>query len=780
MEQDKKNGLAEDQNHLLKNSQNKNNQSFGISKEEVLQRTNGGENIYKYIFSSKGIEYLIGRNMRNPLYSDKNPSLSINLINGNYLFNDFGNPEFQGDVFDFAGHYWSINPRNNFQELLSKINIELHLEITDRNRDDNEERLIKYKPFTNDELSFWNAFGVSETILDKFQVKSVDWFNISNEFGNKKIINQDVLIFAYQISSTSYKIYQPNHSQYKFSWVGKKPENYVFGFNQLDYSMDTVIIAAGEKDVLSFVSLGYNAVCFNSETEIPDNQIIQILLNNFDNVLVCYDKDNTGKKQAKILADKYSLSIVDIEYIFGNNLTGKDISDFIYNAIIGHEGYNIEKIHETVNHSKLVYQSKLKHLPKPFPLSTYNMLPKILYESLIYYDNYAEKEMMLLTSLSVLSGLLPNYYSIYHGKRIESNLFLFVVGKAASGKGILNDAYIIGDVIHKQLASKSNTKTTLAEREIIFIPGNSSHSSFLTHLLANNERGILFETEADVLNGSISQDWGDYSTSMRQSFHHEKISQSRKKDNEFFELIAPKLSVIISGTQEQFGNFFNNPENGLYSRFCIYNLFSKSEWKNVFSFTESVKPFKSISEWVERNYYFLKSNEIEFSFTEEQQNEFNEILRSKYDFYSKADESGNLTASIKRLGIILTRLAMVLTILENENVENLKQLQCPQTIFDSIILIIDSLIANFQYSYLKLPNGVKRGLGIELTQPEKLYNSLNDSFSRADAIEIGLKLGIKRDYIDKILKMNNFFTKTGRGRYMKSKSSAVSATLLNN
>lgn len=230
------------------------------------------------------------------------------------------------------------------------------------------------------------------------------------------------------------------------------------------------------------------------------------------------------------------------------------------------------------------------------------------------------------------------------------------------------------------------------------------------------------------------------------------------------------MSVIISGTQEQFGNFFKSSENSLYSRFCIYNLFNNPTWNNAFLNNEPVNPFKNITEWIEKNHYILKENKIRFKFIEEQQIKFNKIFGQKLEYFSTVDESGNLNASIKRLGVILTRIAMVLTILGYESVEGIEILECPENIFMFIFLILDSLIENIQFSYLNLPNGIKKGLGKELTQPEKIYNCLNDSFTRNTAIEIGIKIGIKKEYIDKILKMKNYFTKTGRGSYVKKKT----------
>jgi len=57
------------------------------------------------------------------------------------------------------------------------------------------------------------------------------------------------------------------------------------------------------------------------------------------------------------------------------------------------------------------------------------------------------------------------------------------------------------------------------------------------------------------------------------------------------------------------------------------------------------------------------------------------------------------------------------------------------------------------------------------------YNSLPDNFNRQSAIGVCKNLKIKIDYLDKILKMKNYFKKTSRSNYTKVKSSAESAVL---
>ena len=57
-------------------------------------------------------------------------------------------------------------------------------------------------------------------------------------------------------------------------------------------------ITGGEKDVLSLSSHGFNAICLNSETaKVPDD-LLTSLRGRFNNIVILYDTDETGRREA--------------------------------------------------------------------------------------------------------------------------------------------------------------------------------------------------------------------------------------------------------------------------------------------------------------------------------------------------------------------------------------------------------------------------------------------------------------------------------------------------
>ena len=139
------NGLDIIPNHYSKNYRLTSKEFPKLNKEAILNATENGLKILEFIFSEKGCQFALNKNIRNPFYKDKNPSLRISDINGAYLFNDFGNQNYQGDVFDFAGFYYQLDTNSNFHQILERINLDLRLNL-DRNYErERKEDLIDRK-----------------------------------------------------------------------------------------------------------------------------------------------------------------------------------------------------------------------------------------------------------------------------------------------------------------------------------------------------------------------------------------------------------------------------------------------------------------------------------------------------------------------------------------------------------------------------------------------------------------------------------------------------------
>ncbi len=124
------------------------------------------------------------------------------------------------------------------------------------------------------------------------------------------------------------KVYRPK-SKLRFLYGGEKVDDYVFGFQQLPSKGDMIFITGGEKDVLSLTAHGFNAICFNSESaQIPEN-IIEGLQLRFRHIIILYDSDETGIREAKRQTEALTqYKVLSLTLPLQGNKSEKDVSDY--------------------------------------------------------------------------------------------------------------------------------------------------------------------------------------------------------------------------------------------------------------------------------------------------------------------------------------------------------------------------------------------------------------------------------------------------------------------
>lgn len=325
-------------------------------KEEILEHTNRGLEVFSFYMP---IDFVPKRNFRNPLYEDKRASCNIYLDTKSqcYRMKDFGNEAYSGDCFWFAATMLGLDVRSNFRKVLLTIIQDLNLNITvDFKTDENrktkspkdvrlvsptptnaKERLSEKKkvfklyeqPFNAEELSFWLRYGITDRILQRYHVKSLFRYEtISNQGKPFSLTStREEPMFCYMMGDFV-KLYRPQ-SKLRFLYGGDKLKDYIFGFEQLPSKGDVLFITGGEKDVLSLSSHHFNAICFNSETASIPEPIIESLQLRFRHIVLLYDTDETGlreaERQAKLL-EPYPVFYLRLS--LQGTKAEKDISDF--------------------------------------------------------------------------------------------------------------------------------------------------------------------------------------------------------------------------------------------------------------------------------------------------------------------------------------------------------------------------------------------------------------------------------------------------------------------
>ncbi len=337
---------------------------LGISKASLARWRESNSIPYRYVSSNhvvypfKGIDFVIKRNFRNPLYDDKRASCNIYLDRKSdcYRMKDFGNDAYSGDCFWFAATMIGLDVKKDFVKVLETIIRDLQLNIYIGKQERFEQRSTIMKPpkppisqpadqpklmeekkwyklieqsFGIEEMKYWQQYGIDSNTLQRFHVKSLARYESISNQGKPFTLGStnEEPMFAYNMGAFV-KIYRPK-SKLRFLYGGEKVTDYVFGFQQLPSKGDIIFITGGEKDVLSLSAHGFNAICFNSETaEIPEN-IIEGLQLRFRHIIILYDTDETGIREAKQQTNALiQYKVLSLTLPLQGIKSEKDISDF--------------------------------------------------------------------------------------------------------------------------------------------------------------------------------------------------------------------------------------------------------------------------------------------------------------------------------------------------------------------------------------------------------------------------------------------------------------------
>ena len=439
-----------------------------------------------------------------------------------------------------------------------------------------------------------------------------------------------------------------------------------------------------------------------------------------------------------------------------------------------------------------------------FSQSVRSNLPSIMQRIIADSVSDVDADILVLGSLAVFSACIPNVYGMYDCREVFANLFLFVTASASAGKGRLSLCRHLAAPLHQALREKykkqmkkyeelqaayaANRKNSLnvPPKEppflTLFVPANSTATVVYQTLAQNDGAGLLFETEGDTLANAFNSDLGNYSDGFRKAFHHESISYLRKKDHEYVEIVQPKFSAVLSGTPQQIFNLIPDAENGLFSRFVFYSMPTQLVWHDMFACSSSIadEQFKQIG----RDFYdFHKAfskKRVQFAFSRAQQNQFNEFFEATQLRFAQLF-GDDIIASVRRLGLILFRFAMTLSVLRlidgepksAKKGEKDLRLVCADADFATALAMVKVLLQHTAAVFQILPRTMPSPRGRhQLTDAvrQKFLSALPDTFDRPTYLKIADSLNIYEKTAERYI---GEFCKSGQlahpanGQYLK-------------
>lgn len=369
---------------------------------------------------------------------------------------------------------------------------------------------------------------------------------------------------------------------------------------------------------------------------------------------------------------------------------------------------------------------KLRRNVPCFPDELFDRLPDFLKCGLTHVRNKRERDILLLSMITNISGCLPGVRMNYGGMVYSADLYLVALAGSGRGKGVMQLAAILPAAIqayydelnrkdereYRQKLLKWNLEERLAAQEkrvpdldqcpempverILKVVPNISKSQLILALGAGGAVGLVMNaSELDMISSAMHQEYGKHDDVMRAASQHEEVSSYFKTDHRLVVVSDPHLALCASGTPAQLHKFISSLENGMYSRVAFYVGQAPWEYKSANPGKARLDMrayFKGMGEELLRMFIFLSGSPTEVVFTEEQWKEHTERFRT-YLREVVAEDDDSPGAIVLRHGLMMSRIAMVLTALRKcEPQWNTSEWKCSDEDFHTAMQIVDVLL----------------------------------------------------------------------------------------
>ena len=369
---------------------------------------------------------------------------------------------------------------------------------------------------------------------------------------------------------------------------------------------------------------------------------------------------------------------------------------------------------------------KLRRNVPCLPDELFDRLPDFLKRGLTHVRNKRERDILLLSMITNISGCLPGVRMNYGGMVYSADLYLVALAGSGRGKGVMQLAAILPAAIqeyydelnrkdereYRQKLLKWNLEERLAAQEkrvpdldqcpempverILKVAPNISKSQLILALEAGGAVGLVMNaSELDMISSAMHQEYGKHDDVMRAASQHEEVSSYFKTDHRLVIVSDPHLALCASGTPAQLHKFISSLENGMYSRVAFY--VGQAPWEYKSANPGKVRLdmrayFKGMGEELLRMFIFLSGSSTEVIFTEEQWKEHTERFRT-YLREVVAEDDDSPGAIVLRHGLMMSRIAMVLTALRKcEPQWNTSEWKCSDEDFHTAMQIVDVLL----------------------------------------------------------------------------------------
>lgn len=371
-------------------------------------------------------------------------------------------------------------------------------------------------------------------------------------------------------------------------------------------------------------------------------------------------------------------------------------------------------------------------------------LPDSIQHMLSLATTPEEQDILLLSTLTAMSACVPNVFFRYGptGKKYYANLQCFILAAAASGKGIANQALDMFRVIDEQ--------------HPLLIAGDSTLPAWYKALAEQDGCGYMHESEGSVITDIWKTAAANYNTALRKAAEHEPISRNRVKESS--EIPSPRLSMLLTGTFNQYRALVPSVENGYFSRLLTIVIRGTNPFDKRYvssKGTQSVIPAQVGHQLLRLYESLLQSEEREWSLTDAQKERLGEHLETEYATLIGL-LGDNFHSAVIRMAVQMERIALILSALRLFCARDLEEretssvvpdgirLECSDEDYETAEIIGNKLLMHMAAAY-RLIDGDAQDVVPEIKpidQRKVLFEQLKVTFERKELIQEAKTQGI--------------------------------------
>lgn len=213
------------------------------------------------------------------------------------------------------------------------------------------------------------------------------------------------------------------------------------------------------------------------------------------------------------------------------------------------------------------------------PKEVYELLPQFFTDVLNLEKREVHEADAVVFGLLPLSGAALSNTEVYEGKWVSPSVYTVVVGKPASGKGVVSQIQFLSALWEHHLQKYYEGDDT---QPVHRVGGDITLAKYVEQMRDNGVYPLLqHDSEMNAMaKANKNRDTGGYDPVLNKAYEGEDVLRSTKTAGNIV-VPHPKLQLSLTGTKGQFYNAFENYENGLTTRILGYVMPEKVMYKKL-------------------------------------------------------------------------------------------------------------------------------------------------------------------------------------------------------